>query len=179
MASDRFVVEPLGEQHNRAAFRCTDHQITNYFRRHALANVESRIANAWVLRNRETDHIIGFYTLFTASLEYDAVPEQFNVHLPRYPIPVVLLGRMGVDRQYERQGFGTNLVIDALLRVYEQDVMAVFAMIVDPKENARDFYIKFGFIPLVENPDRLFLHLQTFVDTLCRLIIAPSDCESR
>ncbi len=94
------------------------------------------------------------------------MPEQFTVHLPRYPIPVVLLGRMAVDRQYERQDFGTSLVIDALLRVYEQDVIAVFAMIVDPKENARDFYIKFGFIPLVENPDRLFLHLQTFVDTL-------------
>lgn len=165
MASDRFVVEPLGEQHNRAAFRCSDHQITNYFRRHALANFQSRIANAWVLRERETDQIVGFYTLSNASIEYSAVPEQFTTDLPHDPIPVVLLGRMGVDRRYERQGFGTSLVIDALERVDKQDVMAVFAMIVDPKEGARDFYLKLGFIPLMDDSGRLFLHLDTYLDT--------------
>ena len=128
--------------------------------------MQSRIANAWVLRDRETDIIVGFYTLSTASTDFDSVPEQFTGGLPRYPVPVVLLGRMGVDRRYERQGFGKRLVIDALLRVYWQDVMAVYAMIVDPKEGVRDFYIKFGFIPLADDPHRLFLHLETFMDTL-------------
>ena len=163
MANDRFVIELLGEQHNRAMFRCADHQINNYFRRHAVTNMQSRIANPWVLRDRETDLIVGFYTLSTASLDFDSVPEQFTAHLPHYPVPVVLLGRMGVDRRYERQGFGRRLVIDALMRVYQQDVMAVYSMIVDPKESVRDFYIRFGFIPLADDPHRLFLHLETFM----------------
>ena len=30
----------------------------------------------------------------------------------------------------------------------------------------RDFYINFGFIPLIDNPQRLFLHLGTFMDSL-------------
>lgn len=164
MANDRFVIEPLGERHNRAAFRCSDYQITNYFRRHALTNMQSRIANTRVFRDRETDLIVGFSTLSSASLSFDSVPEQFTAGLPRYPIPVVLLGRMGVDRRYERQGFGRRLVIDAILRAYRQDVMAAYAMIVDPKEGVRDFYLKnFGFIPLVDDPARLFVHLATFV----------------
>jgi len=166
VASDRFVVETLNDQHNRAAFRCSDHQITNYFRRHALANLQIRIANAWIIRDRHTDLIVGFYTLSTASADFSAIPEQFTANLPRYPVPVVLLGRMGVDRRYERQGFGTRLVIDALGRVYRQDVMAVYAMIVDPKEGVRDFYTQFGFVPLTNNPQRLFLHLETFMDTM-------------
>ncbi len=167
MTNERYVFEPLVEQHNRAAFRCADHRITNYFRRHALANIESRIANAWVYVDRESDLIVGFYTLSTAWVGFDAVPEEFTADLPRYPIPVVLLGRMGVDRRYERQGFGRLLVINALMRVYRQDVMAVYAMIVDPKEGVRDFYTKnFGFIPLVDDPNRLFLRLETFVKTL-------------
>ncbi len=165
MASDRFIVEPLGEQHNRAAFRCSDHQITNYFRRHALVNTQSRIANAWVVRDRDTDLVVGFSTLSSTSVDFNALPEQFSVNLPRYPVPVVLLGRMGVDRRYERQGFGRRLVIDALMRVYHHDVMAVYGMVVDPKEGVRDFYIRnFNFVPLADGSARLFLHLQTFMD---------------
>src|SRR5205085_3072801 len=91
VASDRFIVEPLGEHHNRAAFRCSDHQITNYLRRHALANLQIRIANAWVIRDRDTDLLVGFYTLSTASADFSAIPEQFTANLPRYTIPVVLL----------------------------------------------------------------------------------------
>jgi GNAT superfamily N-acetyltransferase len=74
---------------------------------------------------------------------------------------------MGVDRRYEGQGFGRWLVVNALMRVYRQDVIAAYALIVDSKEGVRDFYLNtFGFIPLVNNPNRLFLHLQPFVDTL-------------
>jgi len=165
VASERFVIESLGEQHNRAAFRCSDHHITNYFRRHALLNTQSRIANAWVVRDRDTDLVVGFYTLSTASVDFNAIPEQFSVNLPRYPVPAALLGRMGVDRRYERQGFGRRLVIDALMRVYYQDVMAVYGMVVDPKEGVRDFYTQnFGFVPLTDGSARLFLHLQTFMD---------------
>jgi len=165
VASDRFVVETLNEQHNRAAFRCSGHQITNYFRRHALVNAQSRIANAWAVRDRDTDLVVGFYTLSTISVDFNALPEQFSVNLPRYPVPAVLLGRMGVDRRYERQGFGRRLVIDALMRVYHHGVMAVYGMVVDPKEGVRDFYIQnFNFLPLADGSARLFLHLQTFVD---------------
>lgn len=166
MASEQFVVEPLSERHNRATFRCSDHQITNYFRRHALANTENRIANAWALRDDATDLIVGFYTLSSASADFSAIPEQFSSDLPPYPVPVVLLGRMGVDRRYERQGFGRRLVIDALHRVHRQDVMAVYGMVVDPKEGVRDFYTQFGFVPLTNDPRRLFLHLETFMDSL-------------
>jgi len=167
MRNERYVFEPLGEQHNQAAFRCADHQITHYFRRHALANIESHIANAWVYVDRETDLIVGFSMLSTASIGFDSVPEEFTAGLPRYPLPVVLLGRMGVDRRYERQGFGELLVINALMRVYRQDVMAVYAMIVDPKEGVRNFSTNmFKFVPLLDNPNRLFLHLETFVKGL-------------
>jgi GNAT superfamily N-acetyltransferase len=167
VANEEYVIGPLGKQHNRAAFRCADHHITNYFRRHALVNMQSRIANVWVLHDPGADRVVGFYTLSTTSADFSTLPEQFTTNLPRYPVPVVLLGRMGVDRRYERQGFGKWLVIDALMRVYRQDVMAVYGMVVDPKEGVRDFYTKnFNFVPLGDNSDHLFLHLETFMKTL-------------
>ncbi len=53
------------------------------------------------------------------------------------------------------------------MRVYRQDVMAVYAMIVDAKEGVRNFYTnKFKFVPLPDHPNRLFLHLETFVKGL-------------
>lgn len=167
MAENRYVIEPLSAQHNRAAFRSTSREITHYFRRYALANSEARIAAAWVLLDTSEQRIIGFYTLSSASIALTSLPAAFAEQLPRYPVPVALLGRMGVDRQYERRGFGRQLVVDALLRVYQQNVLAVYAMIVDPKDDAREFYTRnFGFLPLADDHTRLFLPLQTFMQTL-------------
>ncbi|MDQ6908828.1 MAG: hypothetical protein M3176_18580 [Chloroflexota bacterium] len=124
------------------------------------------------MRDRDTDLVVGFYTLSTTSVDFSAIPEQFSADLPRYPVPAVLLGRMGVDRRYERQGFGKRLVTDALFRVYYQDLMAVFGMVVDPKEGVRDFYTQnFDFVPLADGSSRLFLHLQSFMGGLAAPVL--------
>jgi hypothetical protein len=39
--------------------------------------------------------------------------------------------------------------------------VATWAVVVDAKAGARDFYLKHGFLPLPTNPDRLFLPMKT------------------
>jgi hypothetical protein len=43
--------------------------------------------------------------------------------------------------------------------------MAVFGMVVGPKAGVREFYTQFGFVPLTNDPQRLFLHLEIFMDS--------------
>lgn len=163
MADDQYRFEMLGPQHNRVAFRCANHEITHYFRRYALANSESRIAAAWVLQDTRENRVAGFYTLSAASVSAVSLPPVYAERLPRYPVPVALLGRMGVDKRYERRGLGSRLVVDALLRVYRQSTLAVYAMVVDPKDDVRDFYTrKFGFVSLANDDSQLILPLETF-----------------
>ncbi len=57
----------------------------------------------------ESDHktIVGYYTLSAFSINIQDLPEDIIKKLPTYPMmPVTLLGRLAVDRRYQRQGAG-------------------------------------------------------------------------
>ena len=89
-------------------------------------------------------------------MRFDEIPEK---RLPRYPIPVVHLGRLAVDMRYQGKGLGEFLLMDALRRtqlVSEQiGVYAVEVRAID--EAARQFYLKYGFTELKD--DKLHLYL--------------------
>ncbi len=77
-------------------------------------------------------------------------------------IPVVLLGRLAVDRSVQGQGLGELLLLDALRRAQHiADEIGVRAVEVDAiGEKARAFYARYGFVQLVDDPNHLFLSLQ-------------------
>ncbi len=91
------------------------------------------------------------------------LPEKLAKRLPsRLPIPVTLLGRMGVHVEWKGRGFGTDLLMNALRRALQAtQAVASWAVVVDAKEGARDFYLKHEFIPMPASPDRLFLPTKT------------------
>ncbi len=74
------------------------------------------------------------------------------------------MGRLAVDNSVKGKGLGKLLLVDAMKRVQNAaEIIGVFALLVDAKDNlAKSFYIKYGFIPLVEAPMILFLPLASF-----------------
>jgi GNAT superfamily N-acetyltransferase len=81
--------------------------------------------------------------------------------LPKIAVPVVLLGRLAVDRTVQGQGLGAHLLIDALRRTEcLAEAVGIRAVEVDAIDDAaRRFYLKFGFGPLADDPNHLFLPL--------------------
>jgi GNAT superfamily N-acetyltransferase len=77
--------------------------------------------------------------------------------LPRYPlVPATLLGRLAVDRRQQGRGYGRFLLADALHRAALSEI-ASFAVIVDAKDDsARRFYERESFLPLLDQPMKLF-----------------------
>lgn len=77
-------------------------------------------------------------------------------------IPVVLLGRLAVDRSVQGRGLGSWLLVDVLRRAqYLAEHIGIRAIEVDALDDAaRTFYLKFGFIPLLDAPCHLFLPMQ-------------------
>ena len=100
--------------------------------------------------------------------------------LPHYPVPVALLGRLGVDGRWSGQGLGSALLIDALRRVrIASDTLAVYAVVVDAKdERARAFYRRFDFIELPDSAKRLFLPMSTINDLLSLPTAAEEEFRS-
>jgi len=108
--------------------------------------------------------IAGYYTLASYSVSPGELPPAVAKRLPRYPqLPAAILGRLAIAENYQGQGLGEHLLLDAMKRSLDQSkVMGVFALFVDAKDdNAADFYRRYDFIPLPTHPLRLFLPMKT------------------
>ena len=157
----RLIIEPLGRMHDRRAFSCGTAVLDNYLKRQAGQDIRRRIARVFVCTAENSDAILGFYTLNALSIDLRSLPESLRRKLPRHPVPCALIGRLAVDTSVHGQGVGRMLLADAIERtIGASATLAIHAMIVDAKDNAaKRFYVDFGFLPLQDNPMRLFLPL--------------------
>jgi predicted GNAT family N-acyltransferase len=159
----RFLIEPLG-QHNRVAFCCGIKALDDYFHTQATQDVRKRVAANFVLVDKESKTVAGFYTLSSAAVLLSDLPPDIVKKLCRYPnVPVTLLGRFAVDKRYRGQGLGELLLMDALKRSLTQsDQIGSMAVIVDAKdESSRAFYQNYDFLQFPDTPNRLFLPMKT------------------
>jgi predicted GNAT family N-acyltransferase len=132
-----------------------------YLQRQARQDLERKLAAVFVL-TPDSKTISGSYTLSAHSILATDLPEGQAKKLPRFPLPVTLLGRMGVSQDLHGQRLGEFLLMHALERAWiGSQQVASCAVVVDAKAGARDFYLKHDFIPFPSQPDRLFLPMTT------------------
>jgi len=156
-----YRIEPLGSRHDRAAFSCGVAALDIYIQRQASQDMERNLAAVFVLTS-DGKTIAGFYSLSAHSIHAADVPEELTRKLPRFPLPVTLLGRMAVSQSSHGQGFGEFLLMHALERAWlGSQRVASWAVVVDAKLGARAFYLNYDFVPLPLKPDRLFLPMKT------------------
>jgi ribosomal protein S18 acetylase RimI-like enzyme len=108
-----------------------------------------------------------------ADLETPAVPKALRAGLPRYPVPVALIGRLAVDSRARGLRLGERLLVDALARISQASLLvACLGVIVDAKNPAAAaFYVKYGFTPLgtpapTSYPARMILPMATVREAL-------------
>jgi GNAT superfamily N-acetyltransferase len=149
-------VEPLVSSHDRSEFESGVEPLDRYFRTQAGQDARKNMAAPFVLVLPD-ETIAGYYTLSSTSVQLSELPAQIVRKLPRYPlVPATLLGRLAVDRRQQGKGYGRFLLADALYRASRSEV-ASFAVVVDAKdEGARRFYELESFLPLPDQPMKLF-----------------------
>ena len=149
-------VEALGPQHDRSSFSSGAEPLDRYFRTQAGQDARKYMAATFVLV--AADGLIGgYYTLSSTAVKLAELPNEVARRLPRYPlVPATLLGRLAVDSRFQGRGYGRFLLADALLRAVRSEI-ASFAVIVDAKDDAaRRFYERESFLPLPDQPLKLF-----------------------
>ncbi len=162
MNSAPFRIEPLADQDERASFRCGDVALDRYLHTQATQDIRRRIASCFIAVEQSSGLVAAFYTLSAASVALKDLPTAEAKRLPRYPsVPAVRIGRLAVDQRFQGQGLGSALLLDAVARTIRNDIAAV-ALLVDAKsESAVEFYRRFGFQTLADQPRSLFLPLAT------------------
>ncbi|NUN59997.1 MAG: GNAT family N-acetyltransferase [Burkholderiaceae bacterium] len=155
-----YCIRPLDDDAQTADFECGEEALDEYLQRYATQDIKRGVARVFVASLAEQPQVVaGFYTLSAASIAAESLPEKWRKKLPRYPVPVALLGRLAVSLQRHGQGLGSILLADACQRVVAaSQTLAVAAMVVDAKSpQAGALYQHFGFIELPGQPGRWML----------------------
>lgn len=157
--SDPFEIEPLESRHERQSFDCGEPSLNDFLQRFARQNDAKGLGRTFVAVRPGETTIMGYYTMSSGAVTFETVPDK----LPRYPIPVVHVGRLAVDLVARGLGLGEVLLIDALRRttlIAEQ--IGIYAVEVRAlNESARAFYLKYGFVALLDDPLHLYLPMKT------------------
>ena len=155
-----YHIRPLDEGIDTASFQCESEPLDNYIRRYASQDVRKNVSRVFVATpENDLKKLAGFFTLSAGSVSCSSLPASLAKKLPRYPVPVALIGRLAVDNESQGKGLGSILLADACKKVSQASaVLAVVGIIVDAKDDkAISFYQHFGFIPLPNQPDRLLM----------------------
>jgi len=152
------AVEPLAQTHLLDGFDCGKHEsLTNWLKKHALPSQQASSVRTYVV-HRE-NHVVGYYSLAASSVQRDDASERSAKRQPAYPIPVILLARLAIDKTEQGQGLGSALLKNALQRSLQASsqigARAVLVHAID--EDAKDFYLHFGFEKCVVNDLHLMM----------------------
>ncbi len=110
-------IEPIAPDHDHYSFDCGSEEQTAWLVRHALQAHQSDTAKVYVVCVEGSRSVVGYYALVAGSIEHAAAPPRLTKGVGRYPVPVVILTRLGVDLAEQGRGLGSALVQDALFQV--------------------------------------------------------------
>lgn len=155
----KYTVEILNKNHNRKNFDCGEESLNTFLAKFARQNSERGLGRTFVAVLPDDETVYGYYTISGGAVRFETVPDK----LPRYPIPVVLLGRLAVDIKAKGAGLGEYLLLDALKKAAQfSDELGIYAVEVYAlNEQAKKFYQKYGFLELLDDALHLHLPIQT------------------
>lgn len=158
--------EPLGPQHDRAAFSCPRHPELEAFLKYAASQQAKRNVAVTTVMLIDSDQAVGgYYTLSSTRIDIGDLPKELAKKFPKYAegIPATLIGRLAVDAKYLSKGWGGKLLMNALAaaRDASSSVASAFVIVRAIDDEAFRFYSHYGFVPFESDPRRLFLPMAT------------------
>ena len=150
-------LEPLNISHRLEGFDSGVPAIDKWLQERAVQAGLSRSAMTFVLRKEE--RVIAFHSLTVGEIVNLEADARLRAGMGNYAIPVLILARMGVHKDFQGLGFGSALLRDAIERTFViSENAGVRALITHPIDaSAKAFYLKFGFSENPNRPHELYL----------------------
>jgi GNAT superfamily N-acetyltransferase len=136
--------EPIHELRELGAFDSGIAVLDDWLRRRARANQASGASRTYVVCDERK--VVGYYVLTSGAVDVANATGRFRRNMPD-PVPVVVLGRLAIERSYQGQGLGRALIRDAVQRVLQAaEVIGIRGIIVHAMSpEAKAFYLAAGF----------------------------------
>jgi len=166
-----FTIQPFDpKNHDRAAFSCGVPQIDNYLKLTAKKSSKADIVRLWVIVDAKQS-IIGFYGIYMHAIDVRQMPANYKKKVGRHGLlPAAFIAMIGVDQSQQGNDIGSALLADALSRIARaSDEIGTCVIILDVFDDGnaenvtrrKTCYESFGFLPLPDQPLRLFMPVQT------------------
>lgn len=141
-------------------FDCGIPSLHERLMRRALQNEASGASRTYAVCGG--NRVVGYYCLAAGAIARDEAPKPMRRNMPD-PVPVMVMGRLAIDRGYQGQGIGTALLRDAILRVMQAAEIAGLTAILAHaiSDEAKAFYLSTGFLESPIEPRTLCLPLGT------------------
>lgn len=148
----------LAGEHDVFLFNCGVESLDQWLKRRAARNQASGASRTYVVC--EGKRVIGYYSLSSYAVRISAAPSAFRRNMPD-PIPVVLLGRLAVDQEFQGRGLARAMVRDAGQRVAQAaSTIGIRGLLVHAvNTDAAAFYELLGFEPSPTDPMTLMITL--------------------
>jgi GNAT superfamily N-acetyltransferase len=141
-------------------FDSGESSLDDWLKKRSLKNQISGASRCFVLC--EGKRVIGYYSLSAGAISHESAPKSMRRNMPN-PLPILLLGRLAIDKNYHNKGLGSALLRDAMLRVvniaHDAGVFAILGHCLS--DEAKKFYLSRGFVESPLKPMTLMMTLET------------------
>ncbi|TXK93703.1 GNAT family N-acetyltransferase [Methylococcaceae bacterium CS1] len=165
-ASQFELLDP--KSHASKVFDCGNDEMNQFLKRYADKNRKLGLSSTWVLPEQQASDseaktkLGAYYTLASSTVTQSEIPH--DKKLPAYPVPVVILARIAIDKHYQKQGLGKKTLITALRKAVEltENGLPALGVVLDIlNDDALAFYKTFeDFQPFDNDPMRLFISMK-------------------
>ena len=148
--------QKLRASHDLSQFTSGEPTLDDWLRRRALPNEESGASRTYVVSVENP--VVGYYALAVGAVAHGGAPGRVKRNMPD-PVPVMILGRLAVDQNYQGRSLGPSLLRDAVLRTLQAaEIAGIRAILVHAiSERAKRFYENNGFISSPVDPMTLMI----------------------
>ncbi len=149
----------LTADHDLSTFACSEPSLDEWLNRRALTNQGRGSSRTYVVA--DGPRVVGYYSLASGALALSVAPGPVRRNMPD-PIPMVLLGRLAIDQQWQGKGLGVALLQDAVVRTRAAaEILGIRGLLVHAiSEDAKAFYERHGFLASFVQPMTLVLPLR-------------------
>lgn len=164
-----WVEEAVAKTHDRTSFDCGDEDLNTFLDRYARQSHDRGGSKTFVAVPAASEPtVMGFYSVSPASIAFNDAPDVITRSLGRHDVPAFRLARLAVDREFQRQGLGGQLLLAAGRRCLRVSVeIGGVALLIDAKNaEVAAWYAGYGAVALADRPLTLVLPLATIADAL-------------
>jgi hypothetical protein len=157
--------EKLSAEHDLSGFDSREPLLDEWLRRRGLQNETSGASRTYVVC--AGTRVVGYYTLAVGAVAHVEAPGRVRRNMPD-PVPAMVLGRLAVDRAFQRRYIGAGLLCDAVLRtVQAAEIAGIRAILVHAiSEEAKRFNEGYGFVTSPVDPLTVMITLAEAVKIL-------------